>query len=640
MNFFKISCYALLLSVAACATPPSTSTNAITPAAIPTALPTATPAVIPAKTAATEPPKAAMAANATSTQKTVPTAKSKTRVTPIVLASSADNAGLALQPSRELAIEAPFDAPEDQANAPPVPSTLPSTASNPLARLLNDDTPLAPISEHATASRAVASLSPPQDLWDRIRRGYAMPNLDNTLVRDRELWYTTRPDYIFRMTERSKKYIFHIVEELEVRNMPTELALLPFIESAFNPQAVSGAKAAGIWQFMPATGKYFELKQNVFRDDRRDVLASTRAALDYLQKLYGMFGNWHLALAAYNWGEGNVSRAIRNNKRAGLPTGYEDITMPMETRMYVPKLQAVKNIVSEPEIFRSKLPLIENHPYFQSVTLRRDMDVVVAARLAEISIEDFKALNPSVNRPVILAAGTPQILLPWDNAEVFQSNLESFGGGRLASWTVWVAPVTMNPTEAARRVGMSESDFRAVNNIPNRVVIKAGSSLLVPRTIHMTHDVTEKVADNGQISLAAEMVSKRLLLRAGKKDTVASVAAKYKVNPALLAQWNKMAKTAKFKPGQQIVVVTQVSALSAAKTTTKAPVITQNIAAKVKGKAGSKPTKAMAKTKAPTKTAAKQNKKAATKTAAKKPDKTKVTAKQKTKPQTTKVAKQ
>jgi membrane-bound lytic murein transglycosylase D len=406
----------------------------------------------------------------------------------------------------------------------------------------------------ATTSRTVVPLSPPVDLWDRIRRGYAMPDLDSDLVRDREQWYATRPDYIFRMTERSKKYLFHIVEELELRNMPTELALLPFIESAFNPQAVSSAKAAGMWQFMPATGKYFELKQNAFRDDRRDVLASTRAALDYLQKLYGMFGDWHLALAAYNWGEGSVGRAIAKNQRVGLAVGYMDLNMPMETRFYVPKLQAVKNIVSRPDIFNSKLPLIENHPYFQTVTIHRDIDVALAARLAEVPLEDFKALNPSINRPVIMAAGTPQVLLPWDNAEVFQSNLESYGGGRLASWTVWVAPTTMRPADAAKRVGMSEADFRSVNAIPPRVVIKAGSSLLVPRSNTMSQDVAVKVADNGQLSLAPEVVLKRTLVRAGKGESVVSIARKYKVNADQVAQWNKVGMSASFKPGQQVVV--------------------------------------------------------------------------------------
>ncbi len=195
---------------------------------------------------------------------------------------------------------------------------------------------LRPITAARASSGQVASLSPPADLWERIRRGFAMPDLEQDLVQDREQWYATRPDYIQRMTERSSKYLFHIVEELERRNMPTEMALLPNIESAFNPQAVSSAKAAGMWQFMPATGNYFDLKQNAFRDDRRDVLASTRAALDYLQKLHRMFGDWHLALAAYNWGEGSVSRAIARNQKAGLGISYTELNMPAETRLYVP----------------------------------------------------------------------------------------------------------------------------------------------------------------------------------------------------------------------------------------------------------------------------------------------------------------
>ena len=405
-----------------------------------------------------------------------------------------------------------------------------------------------------TGSQAVAAMTPPADLWERIRRGFAMPGLESDLVRDREQWYSARPEYIFQMTERSRKYMFHIVEELELRNMPSELALLPFVESAFNPQAVSSAKAAGMWQFMPATGKNFDLKQNVFRDDRRDVLASTRAALDYLQKLYVMFGDWHLALAAYNWGEGSVGRAIAKNQRAGLGVTYTELNMPMETRFYVPKLIALKNIVATPAAFNSRLPLIENHPFFTTVDIKRDIDVALAAKLAEVSVDDFKALNPSASRPVILAAGTPQILLPWDNAAIFQRNLEAYSGGRLASWTVWLTPTTLKTAEVAKRVGMTEEALRSINNIPPRVVIKAGSSLLIPRTSHLETDVGIHVADNGQMSLGPDIVLKRTVVKAGKKDTVASMALRYGVNAASLAEWNKTTPAAAFKSGQAVTL--------------------------------------------------------------------------------------
>jgi len=406
----------------------------------------------------------------------------------------------------------------------------------------------------------IAHAEPPKELWDRIRRGFAMPDLQDTLVTDREQWYSSRPDYIQRMTERSSKYLFHIVEELERRQMPTELALLPFIESAFNPQAVSSAKAAGMWQFMPATGKYFDLKQNAFRDDRRDVLASTRAALDYLQKLHGMFGDWHLALAAYNWGEGSVGRAIARNKKAGLGTGYSDLNMPAETRLYVPKLQAVKNIVANPRGFRTELPLIANHPYFQQVQLSRDIDVALAARLADVRIEDFKALNPSAHRPVIIAAGTPQILLPWDSALVFQRNFDAYSQGQYASWTAWTAPTTLSVTEAAKRVGMSENDLRVVNNIPPRMLIKSGSTLLVPRSAKMETDVASHVADNAQMSLAPEIVTHRTTVKARKGETVASLSKRYSLSPASVAEWNSTGVTTAFKIGQPVVLFLPIKA--------------------------------------------------------------------------------
>ena len=378
---------------------------------------------------------------------------------------------------------------------------------------------LSPIAKGSAKRDNVAKLDLPNDLWERIRKGYQMPDLENQLVNDRTQWYAAKPDYLSRMTERSNKYLYHIVEELEARKMPTELALLPFIESAFNPQAVSSARASGMWQFMPATGKSFDLKQNAFRDDRRDVQASTRAALDYLERLHKMFGDWHLALAAYNWGEGNVRKAINRNQRVGLATGYTDLNMPMETRMYVPKLQAMKNIVGNPPMYSVVLPSIPNHPYFQSVPLPRDMDVSVASKLAEISEQDFKALNPSAHRPVLLAAGTSNILLPWDNAEVFQRNYEASTLARMATWTAWIAPSTMKVTEAAKRVGMSEADFRAINNIPPRMVIKAGSALLVPRGANMLGDVTAQVADNGKLDLSPEAVAKRKAAAKGGKNS-------------------------------------------------------------------------------------------------------------------------
>ena len=399
------------------------------------------------------------------------------------------------------------------------------------------------------------------DLWARIRRGFMMNELASDLVGSQEKWYSSRPDYIERMTGRSSKYLYHVVEELERRNMPTELALLPFIESAFNPQAVSSAKAAGMWQFMPATGKYFSLKQNVFRDDRRDVLASTRAALDYLKKLHGMFGDWHLALAAYNWGEGSVGRAIAKNQREGLPTDYNSLSMPNETRNYVPKLLAVKNIVANPQAFNATLPDIPNHPYFQSVNITRDLDVALAAKLAEIKLDDFKSLNPSANKPVIFAAGTPRILLPWDNAGIFERNL-LIHNGQTAGWTVWTAPSTLKVVDAAKRVGMNETLFREINRIPPKMLIKQGSTLLVPRSAKQDKDVSEHVADNGQVSFSPEIVLKKLLIKLRKSETVTSIAKRYNVTAASVAAWNKVSATSTFKAKQSVVVYVQAKAKS------------------------------------------------------------------------------
>lgn len=389
-------------------------------------------------------------------------------------------------------------------------------------------------------------------LWERIRLGFAMPQLEGEQVRRAERMYGSQPDYVQRMNERGGRYLFHIVEEVQRRGLPTELALLPFVESAFNPEAISSARASGMWQFMPATGRVFQLRQNVFRDDRRDVLASTRAALDYLEKLYGMFGHWHLALAAYNWGEGNVKRAIARQRSAGRAPDYASMKMPNETRFYVPKLQAIKNIVARPGDFGLNLPLLENHPYFLAVSIDRDIDLETAARLAGLPLAEFKALNPQLNRPVILAAGTQQILLPYDNGNTFLKSLAKHRGA-LASWTAYTVPRTMKSGDVAQQVGMTDEGFRTINHIPPRMLVKAGSTVLVPREGRHA-DVSAQVADHGSLELAHESPPvRRTRVRVGRQgDTVVDLAKRHGVTPAQVAQWNRVSPTGKLAPGSTI----------------------------------------------------------------------------------------
>ncbi|MBK8527029.1 MAG: transglycosylase SLT domain-containing protein [Rubrivivax sp.] len=394
------------------------------------------------------------------------------------------------------------------------------------------------------------------DLWMRVRAGFSLPDLDNDLVRKWEQYYAQRPDYVQRMTARGSRYLFHIVEEINRRDMPTDLALLPFIESAFNPEAISAARAAGMWQFMPGTGRDFELKQNLFRDDRRDVLASTRAALDYLQRLHAQFNDWHLALAAYNWGQGNVQKALMRAARGDQDADYQSLRMPDETRNYVPKLQAIKNIIARPADFGLVLPPLDNHPYFITVAIERDIDVAVAARLSGLSLEQFEQLNPQLNKPVILAAATPQVLLPYDNANRFLATLARHKGP-LASWTAWVAPRTLKPADAARQVGMTEGELREVNRIPMRMLVKVGSTLLVPRSAQHVKDVAEHVADNATITLAPEALPpRRLVVKVGKRgESVASLARRHGMTAVLLAATNKVPVSAHFRAGQLVTVL-------------------------------------------------------------------------------------
>ncbi|MCE4553416.1 transglycosylase SLT domain-containing protein [Pelomonas sp. P8] len=483
--------------------------------------------------------------------------KALTRLSPLLLAALLTACATTAPPQAEAPSAAPPPAPTPTAEATPAPE--PATDAAPVVRTM-----AAELLEDNLRPGEKIDLDAPDvnaDLWARLRGGFQLQDLDDDWVRKAEAWYSARPDYVDRMTDRGSRYLFHILEEVEKRGMPAELALLPFVESAFVTHAVSSTKATGMWQFMPATGRDFDLKQNIFRDDRRDVLASTRAALDYLGRLYKMFGDWHLALAAYNWGPGNVQKAVARNQRLGLPTDYASLKMPDETRYYVPKLQAVKNIVLAPDRFALSLPPVANHPYFLSVKIERDIDVALAAELAGLSLETFQQFNPQMNKPVILAAATQQVLLPYEQASAFAENLARHNGP-MATWTAWVVPKTMSPSDAAKRTGMAESALREVNRIPPKMLVKAGSTLLVPRAAHVVDDVSERLADTAALNLAPDAPPlRRMSVKAGKGDTIAGIAARYKVRAEQVAQWNKLGRhTTSLKPGQTLVVYTATTA--------------------------------------------------------------------------------
>ena len=400
------------------------------------------------------------------------------------------------------------------------------------------------------------------DLWERIRKGFAIPDLNNPLVATHVTWYSSRPEYIQRTTQRASRYLFHVVQELEKRNMPMELALLPFIESAFNPQAYSSAKAAGMWQFIPSTGRDYNLKQNIFRDERRDVVASTNAALTYLQRLYGMFGDWQLALAAYNWGEGSVSRAIVKAQAAGRDTDFNSLSafMPAETRNYYPKLQAVKNLIAAPGQYGITLPTVENQPYFVSVSKTRDIDVKLAAQLAELPMDEFKALNPQFNKPVITGSPNTRILLPQLNAEKFKENLSKWTHS-LSSWTAHKVTAARERIETiAAKFKTTPQVIREANAIPPNMHPTAGSVVLVPRTAgESNRDIGQEIADNATLAVAPDEPPRRKIkVRVGKRDTMASITARYKVTASEVRDWNDL-KNDKLKPGQELKLEVKAS---------------------------------------------------------------------------------
>lgn len=316
------------------------------------------------------------------------------------------------------------------------------------------------------------------DIWDRIRRGFSMPDLDSQRVMDQQAFYLNRPGFLKQVFARGGRYLYYIVDELERRGMPTEIALLPMVESSYNPMAYSRAHASGLWQFIPSTGKHYNLTQDTWVDERRDVIASTNAALDYLQRIYDMHGDWHLALASYNWGEGSVQRALRRNAEEGLPQEYTHLRMPDETRNYVPKLQAIKNIVTEPELFHFELPYVANELHFVAVDAPVGVDLATAARLSDMPLDEFLALNPGFNRPAITMPGQT-FIVPTDRAEQLEeglAELERSGKG----WRMHVLAGGESLDAVADRHGLSTAQLRRLNGLAPGSNPGAGHALLVP----------------------------------------------------------------------------------------------------------------------------------------------------------------
>lgn len=318
------------------------------------------------------------------------------------------------------------------------------------------------------------------DLWKRIRSGFALQDQGSPLVARHESWYARHPDYVERMTERSKLYLYYIVEEVEKRSMPSEIALLPMIESAFIPTALSRRKASGIWQFVPGTGKKYGLEQDWWYDGRRDVIDATQAALDYLQNLYSEFGSWELALAAYNCGEKKIARLLAQNRAKGLPQDYQSLKkLPRETKNYIPKLIAIRNIVSNPASYGLSLDEIPNEPYFTTVSAPSHIDVKLAARLADIPLEEFISLNPAHIRPVIKGE-TTTLLLPVNKADTFAENLENHDEP-LVSWQIYRAAKGEWLDKIAQRFGITLARLKQVNGIrPRSKITASGQTLLVP----------------------------------------------------------------------------------------------------------------------------------------------------------------
>lgn len=477
----------------------------------------------------------------------------------IIIVFATLSAGCAVTPPQ--ADESKVDVAKPAVDPPPAPDSVATSDTAPPVQPVEPPLPIQALPSPESREvrdklRAIPTIDltvVPPDLWDRIRTGFSMPDLSSPLVQNRQIWYASQPSYVKRMVERSKRYLYYIVEELEKRGMPTELALLPMVESAFNPMAYSRSHASGLWQFIPSTGKNYKLEQNSWYDGRRDVVASTSAALDYLQFLYEMHGDWHLALASYNWGENAVARAIEKNKARGRPTDYLSLKMPTETRYYVPKLQALKNIILNPHAFGVDLEPVANSPYFVTVENTPDIDLRLAAELADMPLAEFLALNPAHNRPVIVANGSPGLVLPADKEKIFLANLEQHGEP-LVSWQIYTFKRGDSLKRIASKHHISLSQLKQINGIGRRTRVGPGYTLLLPRKGASLEPLPAMFRPPASQSGVAV---RRIDYTVKRGDTLSEIAERYKVSVNDLRSWNQVGR---LMAGQHLVIEVRQSA--------------------------------------------------------------------------------
>lgn len=326
-------------------------------------------------------------------------------------------------------------------------------------------------------------------LWASLRKDFRINEVNTELVRRHENKFAANSAYFDRTISRSKPYMYHIANEVKKRNMPAEIALLPFIESAFVTKAKSHVGASGLWQFMPATGRHFGLEKTPLYDGRHDVYAATDAALNYLQYLHGMFGDWSLALAAYNWGEGNVGRAVNRARAQGLEPTYENLRMPNETRNYVPKLLAVRNIVANPQTFGMNISEISNQPYFKSISIDKPIDNSTIARFANISESELLALNPGFNAPVFIPKNNRRLLLPVSAVSAFEKNYRNANPDTLMSWDIYTSLGNKKLNAIANDTGMSVAELKRLNGLSGSTISEGRSILVAKNSATQSQDI-------------------------------------------------------------------------------------------------------------------------------------------------------